>query len=125
MTDKSKISLSQLSKTDQEIWDRYTQKLFSVNGPSITPRADFPKMSNKLDLHGLTIQHAFTTTNLFLENHSKLSTKSVTIVCGKGGKIAEELPTWCLANSRVTSCEPIMDSRGEFGAYKVVFKTRR
>jgi DNA-nicking Smr family endonuclease len=125
MTNKLQNINSMLKKDDQILWDQYTRRLFDRSHPPLVARSDYPVMPKKLDLHGFTIQRAFKATNEFLENHLALRSKFITIVCGKGGKIAEELPHWCNSKSYISSCSPIMDSRGEFGAYLITFKSKR
>lgn len=116
------IGVIMLKKEDQIVWDRYITDLF--NKPELAFRPD--KVKNEeptiLDLHGLTIQQAFNRVNDFLTIHHTIGSRLITIITGKGGKIQDEFPHWCMNFTFVSECEPIVDSRGQAGAYLIYLK---
>ena len=63
----------------------------------IKPRPE-KQLSYILDLHGLTLQEAYTTVFKFINLHFALSSKSILIITGKGlkgeGKIKKEISFW-------------------------------
>ncbi len=63
----------------------------------IKPRPE-KQLSYILDLHGLTLQEAYTTVLKFINLHFALSSKSILIITGKGlkgeGKIKKEISFW-------------------------------
>ena len=63
----------------------------------IKPRSE-KQLSYVLDLHGLTVQEAYTTVFKFINLHFALSSKSILIITGKGlkgeGKIKKEISFW-------------------------------
>lgn len=81
--------------------------------------------NKKLDLHGMTIQDAYVRTTRFLQEHWSVGTRSVVLVCGKGGKISDELPVWCKNLGFIRECTPNIDSTGEFGSYTIKFMKRK
>lgn len=113
-----------ISQEDRMLWQQYIQQL-DKNILPVTLKKEVQKKSKskKLDLHGLTVQTAFLQTNNFIENHYILRTKEIVIVCGKGDKIAYELPFWCQNNQYVRSVTPIKDAVGEHGAYLLKLRT--
>jgi len=114
-----------LSKVDLDIWDRYIQNLWSKPEGKFQPTKVRDDESTYLDLHGLTIQQAFNTTNLFLERHYAVGSREITIITGKNGKINEEFPHWCENYSFVSNCDPLIDTHGQVGAYLIKLKKVR
>jgi len=113
---------TQLSKADQELWKTYTTWLFSNESKTRIRRIDTPSIRpTVLDLHGLTIQHAFDATIEFLNHHRKLKTKKVIIICGKSGQISKELKHWCNRLSFIRTISPNIDNRNGIGSYTITF----
>ena len=116
-----------LSPTDQKLWDDYTsgQMSLTVGVRSATPIRKPTHVKKSLDLHGMTIEQAYRQTKEFIGSHHLLGTKQVVIICGKGGRIAHELPLWCRRFDQISKISPITDSRGEHGSYRVVLKIKK
>jgi DNA-nicking Smr family endonuclease len=111
-----------LTEKDQQIWNDYIKSVMHKPETSFVPtKGRDTTLRMKLDLHSCTIQQAFNKTRQFLEDHHLFKTRSVVIVTGKSGKIAEELPLWCENLGFVRSCVPILDKNGGHGAYQISF----
>lgn len=112
-----------LKKEDQIVWDKYIADLFSKPEISFRPSKIKHEEPTILDLHGLTVQQAFLRVNEFLTVHYTIGSKMVTIITGKNGKIQDEFPHWCGNFTFVRECEPLVDSRGQSGAYIIKIST--
>lgn len=116
-----------LSDDDAAAWDHYVKHLhhrpfgFSYR-PSAKKRINPSKM--ELDLHGLTVHDAYLAVMDFIDLHILAGSVSIVIICGKGGKISDELEHWCRLHHGVKDCRPIKDSKGEHGSYTVRLKKR-
>lgn len=73
----------------------------------------------------MTIQQAFHRVGQFVDEHHSEGSKILVIVTGKSGKIADEFPAWCQNLPQIHRLEPVMDSRGESGAWLVYLRTSR
>jgi len=120
-------SQDQVKPEDQRVWNAYIENLQKKPQESFRPKKGHDQtLRSSLDLHGLTIQQAFNATGQFLEEHNINGSRSVVIICGKSGKIADELPEWIANYSFVRKVEPILDTTGTAGAYTVhIYALRR
>ena len=112
-----------LSPADQELWDSYIKGIYSAPEQNFRP----PKSRNnglrrRLDLHGMTIQQAFHRVNQFVDEHFSEGSYSVTVITGKGGKIADEFPAWCGNLPQIRSIEPMVDAAGEIGSWTIYLR---
>ena len=115
-----------LSDEDAKTWNTYIQNVWSKPETKFQPKKGRDdSLQFSLDLHGMTIQQAFNATRLFVEEHRINGSKSFVIISGKSGKIADELPFWVENIPCVRKIEPIMDSRGDSGAYVVYLYAKR
>jgi len=115
-----------LNPIDQQLWNDYVsgQLRLPDNSRSSPPVQKPIYLKKSLDLHGMTVQQAYHRTEEFIGSHHRLGTKQVVIICGKGGRIAYELPLWCNRFGQISKIIPIVDSRGEHGSYRIVLKVK-
>ena len=118
----SNLHNNKLSNTDFEAWQNYVNRIFK-SPDAISPSIKYQtiQLHDVLDLHGLTLQQAFTAVQNFILQHQENGSKVITIITGKKGRIKNELPIWCEKFSRIRRCEPKFDSRGEFGSFLIYF----
>jgi DNA-nicking Smr family endonuclease len=115
-----------LSSNDQEVWDKYIDKVFSVSEFSFKPnKGRDNSLKITLDLHGMTVQQAFNSVRMFVEEHWSEGSKYIVVITGKSGKIAEEFIDWCANLLQIRLCEPITDSRGQVGSWLLTLKTKK
>lgn len=114
--------MTNISKEDLSVWDSYITKLYNTPEYQFVPKKAQMDEPDTLDLHGMTVQQAFNKTNSFLRRHYDLRNKMVTIITGKDGKINEEFPHWCNNLPFINEIEPLIDSRGQCGAYLIILK---
>ncbi len=115
-----------MSKEDKVLWEDYTKDVTPLGAPKppeppppMPVRFQFP--SHKLDLHGLTLDEAYSATNDFLIE-AVHEYKSVTVVTGVSGDIKREFPFW------FDKQHPLVNRIEELnggGAYRVYFKKRK
>lgn len=114
-----------ISEDDRMVWEKWVRGEIDIPMPvAIRSKRSQDRPRTKLDLHGLTLQQAWNATRVFLGDHYMAGSREIVIVCGKGGQIAQELSTWCINTGLVASCRPIMDSRGEHGAYRITLRKK-
>ena len=105
-----------ITKEEVEYW----LKLFSKNTKTYT--YIFPKipifynniLSNRLDLHGYTVQESYIKTKEFLEISVQNKRKFIYIITGKSGKIFEEFERWSFCN---VSRKELLKSGGGYKIY--------
>ena len=115
-----------LTDNDTKVWNSYIKDLWNKPETKFNPKKGTDHaLQFSLDLHGMSIQQAFTATNIFVEEHRINGSKSVIIISGKSGKIADELPFWIENIGCVRKIEPILDSQGGAGAYLISLFTQR
>jgi len=118
----------QLSSDEQDLWSRVTQDVAPLGESSAVPVDGAPYFKvpvvrnavfhPKIDLHGLTIQEAYSTVLDHIANGALLGYKRLTIVSGKSGQINIELPKWAERHSAVRSVEPFNGG----GAWEICLK---
>lgn len=114
---------SALKEEDKKVWNRYIENLFKSPEKSFkVQKGRDDKLKLSLDLHGMTIQRAFRATREFVTEHYSMGSRALVIICGKGGKIAEEFPLWCQNIPCIRKIEPNIDSKGECGSYLIILK---
>lgn len=62
-------------------------------------------ISQKIDLHGKTLEKAQKDVISYLESVKQNNIKKVTIITGKSGSMLRELPIWIENNSQISSCK--------------------
>ena len=115
--EKMPTLLSKIKSSDQETWQRFISLVDWNSNLHYFPIRE--PLAKTLDLHGMTIQHAWTGTKNFIEQHHQQKTKCVIIIPGKSGTIASEFPTWMKLNPQVKRIEPILDRNQEVGSFRV------
>lgn len=111
--------LDQLSEQDRRDWELYIQKVLNSPVkimPSNYKQIELPK---RLDLHGLTLHEAYHRFNTFVHQHSEIGKSEVVVITGKSGQISREFTNWCRQTHCVKKWEPVVDSRGGVGSYRV------
>lgn len=124
---QSKLSSQHLNPTDQKVWDEFVESISKVSNKSLRHHYTVspPKISYFIDLHGLKLNDAFIAVKKFLTMHFELGTKQVQIITGKRGSMSRELPIWCEQFPSVSKIQPIYDSTGSCGSYKIYLKRRQ
>ena len=79
-----------------------------------------PFIDHTLDLHGFTIEDAFTETQRFVYNTRAFGYRYATVITGKSGAICEEFPAWV---ERIPAISRIETLNGG-GAFRVYFRKR-
>lgn len=114
-----------LTPEDRELWRRYMEDPSAGLRIVATKRPSSWRQPTTLDLHGLVLQDAWMITKGFLAYHHEVGTKWVTVICGKGGGIARELVSWCMNTGLVSDCQPLIDSKGEHGSYRILMRKKK
>lgn len=123
---KQHIQSTSLTQEDQTTWDKYIDKVYSSPEAKFNPKKGRDKsLKSILDLHGMTIQHAFNSVRLFIEEHWSEGSTQVIIITGKSGKIAEEFDAWCNNLLQIRKIEPLSDTMGQVGSWVITFKSRK
>ncbi len=110
----------QISQADLDLWLRY------VSSPQplrcATPTKSLVKKT-KIDLHGYSVNEAHAVAKNFIMDHLSAGSDEIVVVTGRRGQITKEFRSWVELIPGVVSCSPILDSRGQHGAYRL--KLRR
>jgi DNA-nicking Smr family endonuclease len=109
-----------LTTEDAEVWKAYTDGMASsrvCRMPIVAFRAEV--QSTRLDLHGYSLQSAWTMFNEFVESHHGAGSRSVTVVTGESGAMRLEFPSWCEASRFVSGFSPMPSPRGKVGSFLV------
>lgn len=111
--------MRELNEQDQKDWQLYIDRVFNGPTPEPLPIIERHSPSRRLDLHGMTVGEAHGRTDSFLAEHHEAGTESVVIITGKSGQIAHEFTEWLRRNARVRRYEPMVDSKGGVGSYRI------
>lgn len=117
--------LEPMTEQDRQEWESYIKNVLSRPDQQIVPLKESCVLTRRLDLHGLTVSHAHGKVNDFIAEHREAGTESVVIITGKSGQISYEFQDWCKQHKCVRRVEPIIDSRGGIGSYRIWFKKTR
>ena len=119
--------------SDEKVWEDLKAGILSQKNtpqPDIPKRlhvvrAQTPKLSYTLDLHGQTVQQAFDVTLRFLSNHYHTQTKEVLIITGRGtmgqGLIKKEFDGW-LKNPKIQKYVRSSMWQNRDGAIRIILK---
>ena len=114
------MSLEQLSEQDRLTWIEFIEHLSKTDVRRNFNTIMKQKLDTRLDLHGMTIQHAPEHCRQFIRDHWILGNKTLVIVTGRSGGMAQEFTHWCITWKQwVHHYEPLNDRRGQVGAYKI------
>jgi len=110
-----------LSESDKAVWTAWVSKYMksNINVRPLWNKNKADSISTRLDLHGYTVHDAFHAVAEFVEQHQSLKTKKLVIVTGKSGIISREFKHWLVGFKCVNRVEPMQDSRGGIGSYKI------
>lgn len=114
-----------LTDQDRQEWESYINNVLSKPEQLLIPIKEPSVIARRLDLHGMTVGHAHGRVNDFIAEHHEAGTESVVIITGKSGQISYEFQDWCKQHRCVRQVEPIIDSRGGIGSYRIWFKKTR
>lgn len=104
---------------DPELWDVYVKNVTPLGqaGPS-PPELAVERIlqGSRLDLHGLSVEDAYSATMDFLNG----ATGSVTVVTGQSGPIRREFPQWIerIKHARI-------EELNGGGAFRIHFRRKR
>lgn len=120
--------MRKLSDADRKIWEQATKHvtpLGSNPSPQHLPKISISNIRQnvydpRIDLHGLTIQDAYTVVLDHITNGALLGYRKLTIISGRSGQINIELPRWAERHSAVRS----VDSINGGGAWEICLKRR-
>ena len=112
-----------ISQTDSDTWNAYIKHIYSQPESKFVPKKK-PVHDRKtsLDLHNMTVQQAFNAVRMFIEENYSEGARTLIIITGKSGKIADEFTSWCANIPLIRKIDPVMDSRGECGAWIVTLR---
>lgn len=113
-----------LTDQDRKDWESYIDNVLSKPEQSIVPLKEPNPIHRRLDLHGMTVGHAHGRVNDFISEHQEAGTESAVVITGKSGQIAYEFQDWCKQHKCVRRVEPLIDSRGGTGSYRIWFKRK-
>lgn len=120
------LSISHLNEEDQLVWSDYIDKVYTTPEEKFNPKKGRDaSLKSILDLHGMTIQQAFNSVRMFIEEHWSEGSKQVIIITGKSGKIADEFSDWCSNLLQIRVVEPLSDTRGQVGSWIITLKSRK
>ena len=108
----------QLSDEDEQDWNFYINTVFK-SAEMIDPPKEAVILKRRLDLHGITVGEAHHRVRQFIAEHFEANTENVVVITGKSGQIAHEFTEWCRQLPWVRRYEPIVDSRGGVGSYRI------
>lgn len=111
-----------LTEQDRQVWESYINNVLSRPEEPLIPLKEPSSTSRRLDLHGMTVGHAHGRVNDFIADHYDAGTESAVIITGKSGQISHEFQDWCKQHKCIRRVEPIVDSRGGVGSYRIWFK---
>jgi DNA-nicking Smr family endonuclease len=111
--------IGQLSEQDEKDWDLYIDRIFNSPEEHLVPIKEQVILKRRVDLHGMTVAEAHHTATEFLAEHAEAGSENVVVITGKSGQIAHEFTEWCRQLPWVRRYEPIVDSRGGVGSYRI------
>jgi len=114
-----------LREQDQRDWNLYIDRVFNSPQETIIPMKEPQALKRRLDLHGMTVSEAHGKVNDFVADHNEAQTEHVVIITGKSGQIAHEFQDWCKQIRCIRRVEPIVDSRGGVGSYRIWLKKNK
>ena len=114
---------TKISQEDSDAWKAYIEHIYSQPESKFVPKKK-PVQNRKtsLDLHNMTIQQAFNSVRMFVEENHAEGERTLVIITGKSGKIADEFSAWCSNIPLILKIDPVMDSRGECGAWIITLR---
>lgn len=108
-----------LSEQDRKDWELYIQKVFK-SPEAVLPRIEKEiDLAKRLDLHGMTVHQAYHRFKNFVSEHAEIGTSDVVVITGKSGQISREFTSWCRKIAFIKKWEPVVDSRGGIGSYRI------
>ena len=118
--------------SDMELWERVKRTVTPLSRAvkaSLRKTLFVPAQTQRLDLHGYTVQAAYEKTLDMLQNCAQSGERQILIITGKGtngkGVLKRELPLWLSApDLPVASVRPASARQGGEGAYVVKLKRR-
>lgn len=114
-----------LTEQDQQDWNLYIDRVFNSPQEQLIPLKEPQSLKRRLDLHGMTVSEAHGKVNNFVAEHFEAQTENIIIITGKSGQISHEFQDWCKQIRCIRRVEPIVDSRGGIGSYRIWFKKSR
>ncbi len=114
-----------LSDQDRQDWQLYIDQIFNSPSSGPLPVKEPQYLRKRLDLHGMTVSEAHGKVNNFFLEHLESQTESAVVITGKSGQISHEFQDWCKQIKGIRKVEPIIDSRGGIGSYRIWFKKTR
>lgn len=114
-----------LSDQDQQDWQLYIDRVFNSPPSEYIPPKEQIGLKKRLDLHGMSLSEAHGHVNNFVADHAEAQTECITVITGKSGQINYEFQEWCKQIKSIRKVEPIIDSRGQIGSYRIWMKKLR
>lgn len=111
-----------LKEQDQRDWESYIQNFFSQPEETIIPLKEPQSLKRRLDLHGMTVSEAHGKVLNFVAEHFESQSENMVVITGKSGQISYEFQEWCKQLRCIRRVEPIIDSRGGIGSYRIWLK---
>jgi DNA-nicking Smr family endonuclease len=110
--------------TDDYVWLEFTKTVTPLgqpkaSQPSVPNVIKQKTLTNKLDLHGLTVNEAYITTMDFVKNAQYIYS-SVIVITGMSGIIFKEFPKWFEKHSLVRKIEHLNNC----GKFRIYFKKK-
>lgn len=117
--------LEPLNDRDRQDWQHYIKNIFSSTGSENIPIKEPQHLRRRIDLHGMSVSEAHGKINNFFAEHIEAGTENIVVITGKSGQIAHEFQDWCKQIKAVRKVEPLIDSRGGIGSYRIWFRRSR
>lgn len=116
----------QLSEQDQRDWELYIDKIFksSSNEIAIPVYKEDYTPRRRIDLHGMTVQQSYHALRQFIAEHSEAGSSDIVVITGKSGQIFQEFQEWCKGIKELRKWEPIIDSKGGIGSFRLWLKKK-
>ncbi len=98
-----------MTQEDLDAWEAFIKSVKPLDKKTDLTTVELPRrlrvkarperiLTHIIDLHGLTLQEAYTCVLKFVTIHFTMGTKHISIITGKGlhddGKIKKEMPLW-------------------------------
>jgi len=107
---------------DWSAWIENSQKGLTFAVPKYDATVN---ISRRIDLHGMTVNHAYNAVREFIFQQLQNGTRDVVVVTGKSGQIRDEFVGWLANIKDVSRYEPLLDKRGGVGSYRLYLRTTR
>lgn len=128
-----------MNEEDKKVWEAFAKTVTPIGHTRLSfmqkVRHFFlpsVSLSNRLDMHGLTVQQAYETFLDFLALHVNAGTRRIVVITGKGqkgqGLLKKEFPLWLEKKEikdKISKVETPPEAKGGSGALILYLKRKK